>query len=126
MKKKEKIFQKSSGVYFRSNFNDWGLSQEFSTREDGSLVLQDVMMRQGVNEFKIADANWSAGCNFGLDSDDTVKLYHNYVMTPNSGANIRLVAKSDYPVDVFVKHTPDGEVLRIHSSKPRGKKRARK
>ena len=78
MPKKNKILNQNSGIYFRSNGNNWSLSNEFLDLGNGSYVARNVNISKGLNEFKIADSNWSTNCNFGYSSEKPVMLYHNY------------------------------------------------
>ncbi len=98
-----------SGLFFRSSSNGWSLSNEF-VHDGRHLVCRNVKIGKGNNEFKIADAHWKEvdlGCN------GNIMLYHNYAMTP-CRTNCRLVASSDYTVDVFLYRTDDGKfVMRI-------------
>ena len=102
---KKSIVNKNSGIYFRSESNDWGLNEEFSQRKNGTYVLKHIKINKGVNEFKIADANWSAECNYGFDGDMPIMLYHNYALNNGSNTNIRMIAHNDYFVDIFLYNT---------------------
>ena len=117
MPKKNKIVNNNSGIYFRSNGNNWGLSNEFLDLGNGSYVARNVNISKGLNEFKIADSNWSTNCNFGYSSEKPVMLYHNYILSKNCNDNIKMIAHNDYCVDVFIHFTNRRVVMRIHSAK---------
>ena len=54
----------ASGIYLRGEVNGWGATNdwEFSNEGNDTYVLYDKEL-SGV--FKVADANWSATCNYG-------------------------------------------------------------
>ena len=54
----------SSGIFLRGEVNGWGAvtDWEFSNEGDGTYVLYDKELS---GPFKVADANWSATCNYG-------------------------------------------------------------
>ena len=114
---KKSIVNKNSGIYFRSESNGWGLKDEFSQRKNGTYVLKHVKINKGVNEFKIADANWSAECNYGFDGDMPIMLYHNYALNNGSNTNIRMIAHNDYFVDIFLYKVDGGLTMRVVSNK---------
>ena len=114
---KKSIVNKNSGIYFRSESNGWGLKAEFSQRKNGTYVLKHVKINKGVNEFKIADANWSAECNYGFDGNMPIMLYHNYALNNGSNTNIRMIAHNDYFVDIFLYKADDGLTMRVVSNK---------
>ena len=114
---KKSIVNKNSGIYFRSESNGWGLKDEFSQRKNGTYVLKHVKINKGVNEFKIADANWSAECNYGFDGDMPIMLYHNYALNNGSNTNIRMIAHNNYFVDIFLYKADDGLTMRVVSNK---------
>lgn len=115
--RKKKITNSHSGIYYRSNTNHWSLNNEFSTLADGSYVLRNVKIFKGLNEFKIADSKWTSNCNYGAVSNEPFMLYHNYVMSSNSNQNIRLIAHNEYVVDIFLKKSDNGMILRMHAVK---------
>lgn len=53
-----------SGIFLRGEVNNWGaLSEwEFADQGNGTYSLSDKTL---TGNFKIADANWSANCNYG-------------------------------------------------------------
>lgn len=114
---KKSIVNKNSGIYFRSESNGWGLKDEFSQRKNGTYVLKRVKINKGVNEFKIADANWSAECNYGFDGNMPIMLYHNYALNNGSNTNIRMIAHNDYFVDIFLYKVDGGLTMRVVSNK---------
>ena len=114
---KKSIVNKNSGIYFRSESNGWGLKDEFSQRKNGTYVLKHVKINKGVNEFKIADANWSAECNYGFDGNMPIMLYHNYALNNGSNTNIRMIAHNNYFVDIFLYKADDGLTMRVVSNK---------
>ena len=114
---KKSIVNKNSGIYFRSESNGWGLKDEFAQRKNGTYVLKHVKITKGVNEFKIADANWSAECNYGFDGNMPIMLYHNYALNNGSNTNIRMIAHNDYFVDIFLYKTDGGLTMRVVSNK---------
>ena len=114
---KKSIVNKNSGIYFRSESNGWGLKDEFAQRKNGTYVLKHVKINKGVNEFKIADANWSAECNYGFDGNTPIMLYHNYALNNGSNTNIRMIAHNDYFVDIFLYKVDGGLTMRVVSNK---------
>ena len=114
---KKSIVNKNSGIYFRSESNGWGLKDEFAQRKNGTYVLKRVKINKGVNEFKIADANWSAECNYGFDGNTPIMLYHNYALNNGSNTNIRMIAHNDYFVDIFLYKVDGGLTMRVVSNK---------
>ena len=114
---KKSIVNKNSGIYFRSESNGWGLKDEFAQRKNGTYVLKHVKINKGVNEFKIADANWSAECNYGFDGNMPIMLYHNYALNNGSNTNIRMIAHNDYFVDIFLYKVDGGLTMRVVSNK---------
>ena len=117
LKKKYTIVNLNSGIYFRGNGNNWSLFNEFLDLGNGSYVARNVNISKGLNEFKIADSNWSANCNFGYSSEKPVMLYHNYILLRNCNDNIKMFAHNNYGVDIFIHFTNRGVVMRIHSAK---------
>ena len=114
---KKTIVNKNSGIYFRSESNGWGLKDEFAQRKNGTYVLKRVKINKGVNEFKIADANWSNECNYGFDGNMPIMLYHNYALNNGSNTNIRMIAHNDYFVDIFLYKADGGLTMRVVSNK---------
>ena len=114
---KKSIVNKNSGIYFRSESNGWSLKDELSQRKNGIYVLKHVKINKGVNEFKIADANWSTECNYGFDGNTPIMLYHNYALNNGSNTNIRMIAHNDYFVDIFLYKVDGGLTMRVVSNK---------
>ena len=54
----------SSGIFLRGEVNGWGAvtEWEFSNEGNGTYALYDKELS---GAFKVADANWSASCNYG-------------------------------------------------------------
>ena len=54
----------ASGIYLRGEVNGWSATAdwEFSDEGEGTYVLYDKELS---GSFKVADANWSATCNYG-------------------------------------------------------------
>lgn len=95
-----------SGLFFRSSTNGWSLADEF-VHDGRHLVCRNVKIGKGNNEFKIADAQWR---DVDLGCEGSIMLYHNYIMKQR-GCNCRLVAGSDYTVDVFLYKSDVGKYM---------------
>ena len=61
----------ASGIYLRGEVNSWGAESdwEFSKEGDNTYVLYDKTLN---GQFKIADAGWSASCNYGSNGSNII------------------------------------------------------
>ncbi|MDE7160080.1 MAG: hypothetical protein K2O24_04465 [Muribaculaceae bacterium] len=75
-----------SGIYLRGEVNSWGADSEweFSKEEEGTYVLYDKELR---GQFKVADASWSASCNYGSNGSNILPDTP-YTLTAGTDANI--------------------------------------
>ena len=54
----------AQGVFVRGAHNSWGAApaDEMTLQSDGTYTIENYTL---TGQFKIADANWSAACNYG-------------------------------------------------------------
>lgn len=76
----------AQGVFVRGAHNSWGAApaDEMTLQSDGTYTIEKYTL---TGQFKIADANWSAACNYGAAADGGL-------VTP--GVAYTLVECSDY------------------------------
>lgn len=76
----------SSGIYIRGEVNSWGspAEWEFSKEDDNTYVLYDKTLK---GQFKVADAGWSASCNYGSNGTN-VMADEPYALESGTDANI--------------------------------------
>ena len=76
-------------LYVRGGMNSWGTSDQM-TFEDG-IFKKVLALNAGSIEFKIADANWTGGTNFGAGGDGAVvSLGTTKTLSDGSQTNLRL------------------------------------
>ena len=76
-----------SGIYLRGDVSDnWAASEawEFSAEGNGVYTLYDKTLNGG---FKIADASWSASCNYGSNGGN-ILMDSPYTLTAGTDSNI--------------------------------------
>ena len=75
-----------SGIYIRGELNSWGSPDEweFSKESDDTYVLYDKVVK---GMFKVADATWSASCNYGSNGSN-VMVDEPYSLVSGTDANI--------------------------------------
>lgn len=71
-----------SGIYLRGEVNGWAASQEweFSKLSDSEYVIYNKTLS---GSFKVADANWSATCNYGSNGSN-LTMNTDYVLEGGS------------------------------------------
>lgn len=59
----------ASGIYLRGEVNSWGspADWEFSKEDETTYALYDKTLK---GQFKVADASWSAACNYGSNGSN--------------------------------------------------------
>ena len=76
----------SSGIFLRGEVNGWGAvtEWEFSNEGNGTYVLYDKELS---GTFKVADANWSAACNYGSNGS-AITIDKPYALVLGTNDNI--------------------------------------
>lgn len=76
----------ASGIFLRGEVNGWGAvtEWEFSNEGNGTYVLYDKELS---GTFKVADANWSAACNYGSNGS-AITIDKPYALVLGTNDNI--------------------------------------
>ena len=76
----------ASGIFIRGEVNSWNPSQEweFSKESDNFYVLYDKTLN---GQFKVADASWSASCNYGSNGSN-ISVNQPYSLVSGTDSNI--------------------------------------
>lgn len=102
-------------IYIRGDMNGWGTDNELMYQGGRIYHTSAIAMTAGEYQFKVADANWSAGSNLGAmsgdDADVFVTLGQNQLLAPsNTNLKINISEDANY---VFIFDSTDLDAPKI-------------
>lgn len=99
-------------LYLRGGMNGWGTSADFKfTYECNRFEL--VFTATGSQQFKVADAGWTAGTNFGRPSGGAQPALGVAVPLANGGGNLTFAFAGTHLATVDVSQSSTAPTLRI-------------
>ena len=99
----------SSGIFLRGEVNGWGAvtEWEFSNEGNGTYALYDKELS---GAFKVADANWSASCNYGSNGS-AITIDKPYALLLGTNDNISCAYTYDCARIVLTKTDTEATLL---------------